>query len=503
MDTLLLGSPPSATVELLRAAPWMDEAGRRTDQFELFDEAILGTIRLLIVMTAADASARWFVPVPVDAPGLPADRTTAYHRLITEALRDGLRLRTQRGNLIEFRGAPAEFRARLPFDPGWCSNALSLLDLGGSAHAHKTYRRIGIGTREPELLRVMADSGRTQQPIGDYTYVDTSTGRRDPLGVVYRYAEGDGLYVPLQAGVRALWPLLRAGAEPEAAVAESQRALRAPLRATGRFLRAFHQDLAERLGPCPDFPAEGFLAETLRQTAALRPRILADTRFPATVRQAAVTGIERELERVAALPSRPWPTGPCHGDLHLSHVLRHERADTSWRLCVIDLSTPCLDPADTGTAQSPWQDLAALRRGLEIFTADEFADQAASFLDMDPDDTCRMALLLAADAAPDTPGWTPGRLAALDRMRAAGRLWAARASRLLTEEAETADAEDTVPSPRLPVPDDDHPAWRLFRLRRLLHELDYAYAHDRAYHAAINLRHAVEAAGLPVAAAKD
>jgi hypothetical protein len=38
-----------------------------------------------------------------------------------------------------------------------------------------------------------------------------------------------------------------------------------------------------------------------------------------------------------------------------------------------------------------------------------------------------------------------------------------------------------------------HPAWRMFRLRRLVHELAYAYAHDRAYHAAINLRHAVEA----------
>ncbi|WP_369231522.1 phosphotransferase [Streptomyces sp. R21] len=480
MDTLLLGSPPSATAAFLREAPWMDETGRRTGRFELLDEAALGSVRLLIVASAEDTSVRWFVPVPDADPGRGADGSSAYDQLIVEALREGLRLPTRRGHLIEFRGDPAEYRGPLPFDPGWCSNSLSLLDLGGTPHAHKTYRRIGVGTREPELLRLMADGGRTQQPVGDYTYVDTTTGQREPLGVLYRYADGEGLNVPLRAGIRALWPLLHAGADPEAAVKESQRELTAPLRETGRFLHGFHQDLAERLGPHPEFPAEGFLAEAAERIAQLRPLILADSRFPTPVRQAALAGIERERALIAALPPRPWPTGPCHGDLHLSHLLRHERADGAWELCVIDLSTPLADPADPATAQSPWQDLAALRRGLEIFTADEFSDQAAEHLGMDPDDTCRTALLLAAGAAPDTPGWTPGRLAELNRLRAAAGLWAARVGELLV------DADQLL---------SDHPAWRLFRLRRLVHELDYAYAHDRAYHAAINLRHAVEAGG--------
>ena len=488
MDTLLLGSLPRATVELLRRSSWIDETGRRAGQFELLDQATLDTVRLLIVAPAGESSGRWFVPVMDDDPGRGADRTPEYDRLVVRALRDGLRLPTRRGNLIEFRGDPAEYRGQLPFDPGWSSNALSLLDLGGAAHAHKTYRRIGVGTREPELLRLMAAGGRTQQPAGDYSYVEAATGRREPLGVLYRYADGDGLNVPLSAGIRAMWPLLHTGADPEGAVADSQRALVAPLREAGRFLREFHRELAERLGPHPEFPASDFLAETAGRTAALRPLILDDDRFPAVVRQAAVAGLDRELAQIAALAPQPWPAGPCHGDLHLSHLLRRERADGSWELCVIDLSTPDTDPADPATAQSPWQDLAAMQRGLEIFTADEFADHAALTLGMDAEDTCRTALLLAAGADPDTPGWTPRHVAELARLGAAARLWAARIGELLITEGR---------------PLAGHPAWRLLRLRRLIHELDYAYAHDRAYHAAINLRHAVEAAGLPATRAKD
>ncbi|WP_406181128.1 phosphotransferase [Streptomyces sp. NBC_01006] len=498
MDTLLLGGPPPATVELLRAAPWMDESTRHSGHVVLLDQATLGEVRLLIVGTpeatpggpasersqGAGTATRWFVPVLDADPGRGAEGTAAFDRLVVNALREGLRVTTRRGNVIEFRGEPAPYEGQLPFDPGWCSNTLSLLDLGGTAHAHKAYRRIGDGTREPELLRLMVGSGRTQQPVGEYAYVDTATGRREPLGVLYRYAEGEGLNVPLRAGIRALWPLLHAGTGPRAAVTESQQDLTALLRAAGRFLRGFHQELAERLAPHPDFPADSFLRETAGKLGALTPLILADTRIPVEVREAAATGMARELARIADLPPRPWPVGPCHGDLHLSHVLCQELPGGIWDFRLIDLSTPILDPADPSTAQSPWQDLAALTRGLEIFTADEFTDQAADTLGMDPEDTCRAALLQAAGVRPDTPGWTPEKLGELDRLRASARLWAARAGDLLVDDGPALSG---------------HPARRLFRLRRLIHELDYAYAHDRAYHAAINLRHAVEASALPAA----
>ncbi len=490
MDTLLSGALPPATAALLRAAPWLDETSRRAERFEVLDQAVLGEVRLLLVAAAgggpegAGRDPRWFVPVLDADPGRSATTTEAYDRALVTALREGLLLPTLGGNLIEFRGEPPGYRGQLPFDPGWCSNTLSLLDLDGVPHAHKTYRRIGEGTREPELLRLMNGSGRTQRPVGDYSYVDVTTGRRQPLGVVYRFAEGEGLNVPLRAGIRALWPLLRTGADPRDAVTASQRALVEPLRATGQFLRGFHQDLALRLGAHPEFPSDGWLAETGERLAALTPLIRADARYPVPVREAVLSGLTAELGRVAELTRSAWPSGPCHGDLHLSHLVRREQPDSSWELCVIDLSTKWLDPADPATAQSPWQDLAALRRGVEIFTADEFADQAAEALGMDPEDTCRTALLQAAGAAPDTPGWTGERLTGLERLRRASGLWAERVGDLLVGG-----------DPRLP----GHPAWRLFRLRRLLHELDYAYAHDRAYHAAINLRHAVEAGG-PTAA---
>lgn len=229
---------------------------------------------------------------------------------MVDALRTGLRLPTLRGHVIEFRGAPAAYRGPLPFDPGWCSNALSLIDLGGIAHTHKSYRRIGTGNREAELLRLMADGGRTQQPVGDYTYVDAATGAREPLGVLYRFAEGEGVNVPLRAGIRALWPLLADGVEPGAAVDASQRELVAPLRETGYFLRDFHRELAERLGPHPEFPAEAVLDETAERLARLTPQILADTRYPVTVREAAATGLSRELTRTAGPRRGPGPPVP-------------------------------------------------------------------------------------------------------------------------------------------------------------------------------------------------
>ena len=484
MVTLPLGSPPPATVDLLRAAPWMDDKGRRTGHFELIDQARLGASRLLIVGTAegGHTGARWFVPVLDADPGRAADEDAAFHRDVVDALREGLRLPTRRGNLIEFRGRPEPYRDRLPFDPGWCSNALALLDLGGTAHAHKTYRRIDSAIREPELLRMMADSGRTQQPVGDYTYLDTVTGRCHPLGVLYRYAEGEGLNVPLRASIRALWPLLHAGTDPLDAVAESQRLLTEPLRATGRFLRGFHQDLAERLGPHADFPVEACLWEAARKLAELTPLVLTDPRIPAAVREAVATGLTQELARIADLPrGEPWRAGPCHGDLHLSHLLRRERADGSWELCIIDLSTP---PSTRPTRRRP----SRPGRTWPPCGADWKSSPRTSSRTRPPNISAWIPRTPAAPPSSRPPAPGPTLLAGPAQTRRAG---AAALGRAHVGRPRRRPAERRRPRTGRA------PAWRLFRLRRLIHELDYAYAHDRAYHAAINLRHAVEASGPP------
>lgn len=93
MDTLLPGAPAPATAGLLRAAPWMDEAGRR-GPFELYDQAVLGEVRLLLIGAGAT---RWFVPVLDADPGQPAAGTTAFDHAVVDALRTGLRLPTLRG----------------------------------------------------------------------------------------------------------------------------------------------------------------------------------------------------------------------------------------------------------------------------------------------------------------------------------------------------------------------------------------------------------------------
>lgn len=490
LDTLLLGSAPPGLTELLRRAPWMDEDGRAARRFDVLDQAALGEFRLLLVAPVGGEPSRWFVPVADHGQGPEAAGAAEYDRAVVRALGEGLRLPTARGGRIEFRGAPADFRGRLPFDPGWSSNSLTLVDLGGAAHAHKTYRRLDTGNREPELLRLMAPGGRTQRLVGDYGYREPGTGRLEPLGVVYAYAAGDGLDVPLRDSLRGLWGPVADGLEPRRAVAEARQRLAEPLHEAGRFLRGFHRELAQRLGPAPEFPVDGYRAGIAARIAELRPRILGDARFPAGVRRRALTALDREAALVRELPPTPPPSGPSHGDLHLSHFLRRETPG-GWEMCVIDLSTPLPVPDDPTAAQSPWQDLVGLLRGLDCFTADELAHQAAIALDLDSEETCRTALLRAADAPPDTPGWTPERLAALERLRGTAQLWSAGIAGLLLD-----GYSDGFGRPGGQPGGADlagHPAWRMFRLRRLVHELAYAYAHDRAYHAAINLRHAVEA----------
>ena len=489
LDTLLLGCAPPRLAELLRRAPWMDGSGRAAPRFDVLDQAALGEFRLLLVAPVGGPPSRWFVPVADHGQGPEAAGAAAYDRAVVRALREGLRLPTARGGLIEFQGDPADFRGQLPFDPGWSSNSLTLIDLGGAAHAHKTYRRLDTGNREPELLRLMAPGGRTQRLVGDYGYREPGTGRREPLGVVYAYAAGDGLDVPLRDSLRALWEPVADGLDPATAADRARQRLAEPLRGAGRFLRGFHHELAQRLGPAPEFPVPGYRAGTAARTAELRPRILADARFPVAVRRRALAALDREAALVRRLPPAAPPSGPSHGDLHLSHFLRRETPG-GWEMCVIDLSTPVLDPDDPASAQSPWQDLVGLLRGLECFTADEFAHQAAIALDLDSDETCRTALLCAAGEPPDTPGWTPERLETLERLRGTAQLWSAGVARLLLDGYRD---DDRTMGRTGGAELSRHPAWRMFRLRRLVHELAYAYAHDRAYHAAINLRHAVEA----------
>ncbi|MET9831420.1 phosphotransferase [Streptomyces sp. NPDC006385] len=463
---------------LLRTAPWLPEDARRAERFERVDHAELGAAAHLLVVAAVGGPAsgqRWFVPVgPLpDGTGVEeAHGGEAFDAAALDAVCAGDRLRTDRGGLVLFRGAgltPREVRP-LPFERGWSSNALSLVENDGAAYVHKTYRRLDEPVREPELLRLLNGTGRTPDWAGDYTYVDPATGTHHPLGVFYRYAPGDGIDLPLRQSMRSLWPKVTgAPAALDDTVRAHLRPLERNLREAGRFLAGFHQDLAAGLGgrPAPPYPVREMLARATARTAGLAS---ADVGLPAAARDAAFTALAEETDALrSAFDAAPagFASGPCHGDLHLSHLLCRPRDDGSWSMNVIDLSTPALGPGDPGwAAQSPVQDLVAVQRALEYFTADEAAFESARRLGIDSFDTMRGAL----DGADD---WPPGRRAVLRQVFHAADVWRARVTRLLLGTTAT------------------DPLRRLLYLGRLLHELAYNIDHARPYHAAIDLRHAL------------
>ncbi|MEU6846778.1 hypothetical protein ABZ930_33420 [Streptomyces sp. NPDC046716] len=452
---------------LLRTAPWMPEDGRAAERYERVDHAVLGPAALLLVVAAAGR--RFFVPVRAGRDGRleEAVGSDAFDEAVVARTLAGGRVHTARGGTIEFRGtgrAAARVR-RLPFEQGWSSNALSLVDIAGTPCIHKTYRSLDEPVHEPELLRRMNGTGRTPEWVGDYAYTDPADGTRHPLGVVYRYAPGDGIDTPLRENLRSMWPLLT-DAMPHGRVVEAHlRPLEAKLRGVGVFLSAFHRDLAERLPGTAVYPVREALADATRRLDHLGRHDALP--LPPAARAAAyaslrteLTSLDAEFEESSGLPA----AGPCHGDLHLSHLLR--TGDDAWRLTVIDLSTPALSPAEPRwSEQSPLQDLVAVERALEYFAADEAAFESARRLGVDSLET----MLAALD---DTHDLSEPRRAVVRQVFGAADAWRERVLRLLLGPA----ARD--------------PLRRLLHVRRLLHELAYNQAHARPYHAAIDLRHA-------------
>lgn len=496
-------SEPSVTVpgdarlgELLRDAPWMSHDARAADRFERLDHAVLGPHDLLLVMAAVGGPAsgqRFFVPVRTGGPdgGDGGGDGTAGLAAVRRVLA-GTPLRTARGGVLEFRrapGLPAGEVRRLPFDQGWSSNALSLVEIGGLAHIHKTYRRLDETVREPGLLRLMSGTGHTPEWAGDYTYTDPVRGTRHPLGVLYRHAPGRGIDVPLRENLRSLWPRLTGReAAPEGLVRAHLRPLEENLRAAGSFLRAFHRDLSALLGaPSAGYPVGEALERAARRLAGLAGAAQHPAGgsgdgppLPSAARRAAFAALEREVallgEEFAGADTAPG-AGPCHGDLHLSHLLCGEQ-DTDgapWRMSVIDLSTPAVSPDDPAyAAQSPLQDLVAVQRALEYFAADEAAFESARRLGIDSTLTMYASLEVSGEASPDgADGLPPGGRAVVDAVFRTADTWRAHVLRLLLG----------------PAP--DSPLRRLLYLRRLLHELGYNHDHARPYHAAIDLRHAL------------
>ncbi|MBQ0977931.1 hypothetical protein [Micromonospora sp. M61] len=476
-------------VRTLRQAPWMDAAGRHADRLTVIDHADLagapGPARLLLLGTPHRLDLRWAAVVTWDAAGRAreAHPSEPFDRAVTEALAAGRRISTARGGVIEFSGDAPEFRRQLPFDPGWSSNALSLVDLAGTPHVHKTYRRLHLGLNEPAAVRRMDGTGYTAAYRGDYVYVEPYTRRRWPLGLLYEYLSGDPLDVPLRENLREMWRHVPTDDRPHD-VRGHLGPLEAPLRKVGRSLRGFHRALAGPATGAP-FPVAACVDDIDDRLADLLPRIITDQRFPEAARDTAAAGLTAELREAAAeadlMPVSP--VAPCHGDLHLGHVLVRRPPGGEWDLRLIDLSPVALEPTDPAFAtQSPWQDVVSLHRATEYFTGEEVLQQVVEEFGGTRDQACLAGLELDAGVVASDPRWSPERRMRLRQLSRASDQWQRQVCDLLL----AGYCDDPTAAA--------HPVSRLLYLRRLLHELAYDYDHDRAYFAAMDLRHAIHLA---------
>lgn len=466
--------------EYLRQAAWLDDAGRAAPGFRVVDTVDLdGSAghRGVVLVAPKDQPQRWYA-VAIDGAGRPYDGCPVLDELVADGLRRQRTVHTRRGGLVCFEGAAPPFDGPEPFEPGWSSNALSRLRLGGVPHIHKRYRLISAGTHEPAILRDARGADCLPEYIGEYAYIGPG-GDRYPLGVVYRYVDGEPLEGLLRASLRSLWAVLAAGGDVEAHV----QPLAPVLRATGNLIRRLHDTLSARLARGSDLAVTLCVARARDLLEVARADLHADTDHPEPVRLAIAEGLTRAVASAssallaAAVP--PGSGGICHGDLHLSHLLCRSAADGSWAVRAIDVSPSAIHPDEPGfTHQSPWQDLVAVQRGLEAFAAHEAAVEVARVHGADRREVARRAVPAACRAAAQTGPPQPGPPAGAVLFGAVDA-WRREVLRLILDGYGGGTAERTA-----------HPLWRLLYLGRLLHELHYNYAHRRRYQANIDLRYA-------------
>jgi 1-epi-valienol-7-phosphate kinase len=512
-------------VRRLMLGPWFPASLATASRVRVRDTAILGVpphaVRFLIVEATTRGSPGLYLQTLIEGPGRSpaspaAHAAGTFDQAVLGALLRGRHIATELGGAIVVDGAALPDQglgARLPFDPGFSSNTVTVVDFGGRACVHKLFRCLDAGSHEVMLLRLMRGrSAAVPRYVASYHYQDAATGVAYPLGVLYEFIEGNGLDLPLRDNLRALWRWL--DLRPRAVGAQLDRRavrahalrLRPVLVAVGRQLRAFHGDLAcvlEASERNDRLDVAGLAVPAKRTGDAVLRWLDSDLTRPRALLDTAIETLARELDwlsgepavSVAAVPVR---AGPCHGDLHLSHVLLGSAPDRAWPVSFIDLSTPSIDPgAADFRRQSPWQDLVALERALEYFTADETSAWLVARSGGTPEEVARATLLAAAripDSSMTPSGRWSGRHRRLLRVERVARLWRDEVLRAILDGYRHGD-------PRRPSGGDDLAGWatgpvrRLLYLARLLHELDYDAEHGRAAYADLNLHELLRFAG--------
>jgi len=266
------------------------------------------------------------------------------------------------------------------------------------------------------------------------------------------------------------------------------------LRAIGRALSRYHADLAEAFGIGPTYDVRRCVASASLATAAAARLVLRDPGLTDRRRQALGTALGRALGEAVTLAQQAGPvrSAPCHGDLHLAHiVLRHpavvvgrpvDRVVDS--LCLLDSSLAATQPNDPAFAtQTPWYDLACLGRALDYFASEECYQVVGDRVGLPWGEACRADLDLALGA---TTAWSGDEVRLLRRLKDLTQQWLRSVRRELLS-GYIGHAGTRHPSDLAPV----------LRLGRLLHELEYEYEHDRQGYRTLVLRHVLAEAGHP------
>ena len=402
------------------------------------DELVIAGLGLRLVF-AGSPEAPYFRVLGEDAGDAAA--SPLYQREALAWLQRRGRVATAGGGHIVFDSPLALERATvLQRDAGGSSNCVTRIAVDGAVAMHKVYRRLSEHNHELAATRALDGAAGAVRCLGGYRY-ERADGAVFALGLLTEYVEGEGVYAPLSRDIRAFWTG-EGGPSP---------ALLDTLGGWGAFLEGLHAALAARFLPsaAPAFDMRAWRDTMRARIDWILPRVLDDAALePARARRLA--GLLARLDGVAA-DAPPPPAAVCHGDLHLSHLLREPGGARR----VIDLSPPALDPAApafrSGTTLCDW---VALERALDYV----FLDEAALALSGPGREEQEATMAgLHAPAGPEQAR----RLAAGLRWHAAVR--AALCGRHL-----------------------GHPAWAPLYLGRLLQELEYNYRHRRPYYRCID-----------------
>lgn len=363
-----------------------------------------------------------------------ATATELYQRKAMAWLQRRGQVATARGGRIVFDSGLDFYRARvLELGVGGSSNCVTRIAVGDTVAMHKVYRKLSPHNHELAATRALDGAAGALRCLGGYRY-ERADGAVFALGLFTEYVEGEGVYAPLSRDIRAMW----SGADhPTPELLDTLAGWRS-------FLESLHAALDAH------FAYTAFDQAAWREGLRARldwiaPRVLDDAALePGRARRLA--DLLGKLDR-AALDAPAPPSGVCHGDLHLSHLLREPGGARR----VIDLSPP--EPA----AASPLCDWVALERALDYVFLDEAALAISGSCGVDQE-AAMARLHAAAGLGPEAA-----------RQLQAGLRWHAAVSAALC-------------GPHLA-----HPARPMRYLSRLLQELEYNYRHRRPYYRAIDL----------------